>query len=328
MAASSYWTGESERGNGEERTAGGEVEYEDPDGLLRRLALGREEFCQRLLTMLILGGAYPRWNSRNSPTAAGVAFLRALDELSFSASRCVEPIVFVDELELQPRHELERGGAPDYAVLGEDRAWFIELKTEVASHRVDQLPGYYTLGGHHFPGADIDITYVTPTMTKAPPTTHAGQRYAHVTWQQVEPLVREIWPDSDDERVLRVRDGLLAALAELHVPWRDWRAQRLGTGAAAPTIGPSPYELGLAEAQQTAADGGQRAVPAAVEDLQALHDLRVELRDRLAQDPETANVRPWVWNAATSGGTALTPGGEEHGFELRLSRYKAPATPA
>src|SRR4051812_34898540 len=34
---------------------------EDPDVLLRRLRLGREEYCQRLLTMLILDGAYPRW---------------------------------------------------------------------------------------------------------------------------------------------------------------------------------------------------------------------------------------------------------------------------
>ena len=40
---------------------------EDPDVLLRRLRLGREEYCQRLLTMLIIGDAYPRWNSVNHP---------------------------------------------------------------------------------------------------------------------------------------------------------------------------------------------------------------------------------------------------------------------
>jgi hypothetical protein len=32
------------------------VGYENPDALLKRLKLGREEFCQRLLTALILGG--------------------------------------------------------------------------------------------------------------------------------------------------------------------------------------------------------------------------------------------------------------------------------
>ena len=35
-------------------------ELEDSQGLVRRLDLGREEYCQRLLTMLVLGRAYPR----------------------------------------------------------------------------------------------------------------------------------------------------------------------------------------------------------------------------------------------------------------------------
>lgn len=34
--------------------------FEDPASLLGRLKLGREEYCQRLLTMLILDGPYPR----------------------------------------------------------------------------------------------------------------------------------------------------------------------------------------------------------------------------------------------------------------------------
>ena len=34
---------------------------EDPVRLLGRLRLGREEYCQRLLTMLILAGPYPSW---------------------------------------------------------------------------------------------------------------------------------------------------------------------------------------------------------------------------------------------------------------------------
>ena len=47
-------------------------DIEDPYGLLRRLRLGREEYCQRLLTMLILGGPYPRWNTRSAPSARGL----------------------------------------------------------------------------------------------------------------------------------------------------------------------------------------------------------------------------------------------------------------
>lgn len=39
---------------------------EDPDELLRRLRLGREEFGQRLLTMLLLDGPYPRRNKQQT----------------------------------------------------------------------------------------------------------------------------------------------------------------------------------------------------------------------------------------------------------------------
>ena len=60
---------------------------EDPHALLRRLRLGREEYCQRLLTMLVLDADYPRWNTRSAPSPTGLAFLRALDELSFGARR-------------------------------------------------------------------------------------------------------------------------------------------------------------------------------------------------------------------------------------------------
>lgn len=94
------------------------MSYEDPHLLLGRLALGREEYCQRLLTMLVLGGDYPRWNTRSTPTEQGVAFLQALDELSFGTSRCTEPVVFVDELELPPPHALERGEPPTTACSG------------------------------------------------------------------------------------------------------------------------------------------------------------------------------------------------------------------
>src|SRR3954470_12585917 len=56
---------------------------EDPHELLGRLKLGREEFCQRLLTMLIVDGGYPRWNSASRPSESGLRFLFKLEELSF-----------------------------------------------------------------------------------------------------------------------------------------------------------------------------------------------------------------------------------------------------
>ena len=59
---------------------GGAVVQEDPLTLLGRLRLGREEYCQRLLTMLILEDDYPRWNSRLIPSDDGLRFLGSLDQ--------------------------------------------------------------------------------------------------------------------------------------------------------------------------------------------------------------------------------------------------------
>lgn len=36
------------------------------------------------------------------------------------------------------------------------------------------------------------------------------------------------------------------------------------------------------------------------------------------------NVRPWLWSAGTSGGSALSDVGRAHGYELRLSYYVDP----
>lgn len=299
------------------------MSYEDPRLLLGRLALGREEYCQRLLTMLILGGDYPRWNTRNTPTEQGVAFLQALDELSFGESRFPEPVVFVDELELPPRHALERGGAPDYGLLWDGRVWLVELKTEPGSHRRDQLPSYFRLAAHHYPDADVDITYLTGGLTKPAPEAAGNQRYSHVTWRQVAPLVESVWGGSSDPALAAVRDGLLHTLATLDVPVAQWREELVG---APPVQGYGPFRVDAAvqAARLTAADGEQRVVEVPAEDLQALHDLRLELEAALAPVPELRHVRPWLWNAATSGGRALSPSGSEHGFEIRLSRYRDP----
>ncbi len=45
--------------------------WETPQTLWRRLRLGREEYLQRLMTTLIVGGDPPPWNTRRSPSEHG-----------------------------------------------------------------------------------------------------------------------------------------------------------------------------------------------------------------------------------------------------------------
>jgi hypothetical protein len=299
------------------------MSYEDPARLLGRLRLGREEYCQRLLTMLILGGAYPRWNTRSTPSPSGVQFLRRLDELSYGESRCVAPIVFVDEFELPARSADERSGYPDYGLLWANRVWLVELKTERASHRPGQLPAYLQLAMHHYPACLVDLTYLTPSMTKSAPELAPGQRYAHVTWEQVVPIVGEVWGSDPDAGVARVRDGLLDTITQLEIRITTWR-ERVPAPVAAPVSETAALSEALVLARRTAQDGQQRAVHVGFQDLQAMEDFRVALRDRIAMDEGLAHVLPWLWNVASSGGSALTAEGAEHGYELRLSRYQKP----
>ncbi len=125
---------------------------EDPDALLRRLRLGREEYCQRLLTMLIIGDAYPRWNAVSQPSTNGLEFLYRLYLLSFGR-RPLNPSTDVPSSTSSTcRHDVTtRGAAPDYAVLDGDPLWMIELKTETASHRRGQLFTRLELAKHHHP---------------------------------------------------------------------------------------------------------------------------------------------------------------------------------
>ena len=186
------------------------MEWEDPADLLGRLRLGREEFIQRLLTTLIVGGTYPRWNSRSTPTAEGRRFLHGLDAMSFGESAAADAMVFVDELDLRPRVESEPGGAPDWAVIWPHRLWLIELKTEATSHRPHQIPYYFQLGAHHFPEHSVDVTYVTGPLTRPAPQTGPDRRYAHLTWEDVVPLVTQTW-GSDPRPGVRRGVGVQAA---------------------------------------------------------------------------------------------------------------------
>lgn len=287
-----------------------QAQPEDPWALLRRLRLGREEYCQRLLTMLILDGPYPRWNTRSTPSAEGVAFLRDLDVLSFGTSDVRAGALFVDELELPSRDGVEPGCAPDYAVLTESRLWIIELKTEASSHRADQVPSYFAYALHHYPDHVVDLTYISPPHRGDAPVPPPGSSFRHLTWEEVMPLVHAHW------RATRgVQARLVEALAQALDGgglWQEWRAHRME----------DPIGTGVELARRADGDGRQRAVDHAFTSIEEIEAARIELRDRLTAEGSAS--RPWVWRAATSGGEALTASGVEHGYELRVSRYTQP----
>ena len=56
--------------------------WESPEELWLRLKLGREEFLQRVLTTLIVGGDPPPWNVARTPSEQGIRFLSLLDTLA------------------------------------------------------------------------------------------------------------------------------------------------------------------------------------------------------------------------------------------------------
>lgn len=291
---------------------------EDPTRLLRRLNLGREEYCQRLLTMLILDGGYPRWNTSSRPSERGVEFLRSLDRLSFGSSRLDGEVSFVDEFDLPRRDDAEKGCAPDYAVVCDQRLWLIELKTEVASHRPRQIPDYFELAAHHHPDRSLDLTYLTPGMRTPAVEVPEGTRFAHVTWMDVAPIVRDVWRTAVGVAE-QVREALLRALDSVGHEWSQWRESRLG----------DPVALALEVAALTAGDGDQRALDHEAGSLEGLQQLRLAVRDALREGGEAAPcVQPWLWNAQSSGGRPLTRAGNELGYELRFSRSRTvPGTP-
>jgi hypothetical protein len=303
------------------------VTIEDPHELLARLKLGREEFCQRLLTMLILDGVYPRWNTESTPSPDGLRFLGLLEALSFGFAGTWDAPVFVDELDLPRRHEAEQGGAPDQSLRDDKRLWLIELKTEAGSHRSHQIPFYFELGRHHYPAHRLDITYLTGPLDKPGPTVPAGCRYAHTTWDQVLPLVDEVWrnrPGIHGTVVAAMRE-VLGSLAE---PWSQWRATKLGMAASVvPVPAVDPVADALVLARATAADHQQRACEFSPASLEELQEFRLDVRNaiRAAREPDLLHVVPWLWQPSSTG-APLTPGGREVGYELRLSWYLSPAT--
>jgi hypothetical protein len=319
----------------------------DPRSL--KPSLGREGWCQRLLTELILDGPYPPYNSLLRPSPHGVAFLGALDELAFGedAVSTGDP-VFVDEIDFPARHPDEQGCAPDYTVFLEGRCWIIELKTEPGSHRPRQIPDYFERAHHYHPELRVDITYLTAGL-RSPfqPRTEAWERYVHIEWTQIAELIRSAWSRAPNERVLEVMATLLTGITHLDEAAREWWSRLgyklepvvvVGATEEAPVTTPATQpidgmpsvaiEEGLALARATANDGRQRAIGLEVGGLEALHELRLELRRACGAEPPDFSLRtvqPWLWSAATSGGAAMTPAGLHTGYEVRLSRGRSAA---
>ena len=293
------------------------MELETPQALLRRLNLGREEYCQRLLTMLILDAPYPRWNTRSTPSALGAGFLADLDALAFGDHlRGSGTPVFIDEFELKARHLEEDAGWPDYAVLWDDRLWIIELKTEVGSHRPGQIEHYLDLGAHHHAACHLDLTYLTPPMSHVVAVAATAPHVSHLTWADVLPLITNRWSAGTTWQRSAV-EALSDVLEALGKRWAHAKPEHSALNEAVAT--------GLELAHETARDGQQRAVDVRANEPEQLERWRRRLdktlRETPGQDP-IRHVRPWLWSSQTSGGAAITPAGLETGYELRLSRYE------
>ena len=329
--------------------------WESPESLWRRLKLGREEFLQRLVTTLINGGEAPRWNTPSAPDEQGRLFLQLLDKLAYGDATDpqgrVEPDTFVDEYLLPKLEASAQNGWPDWAVLWPDRVWIIELKTEAGSHRDDQLPYYLLLSAAAHPGCTVDLTYITGPMNKSAPEISEGQRYSHLTWAHVLPLVEAVWGTDRRAEVIAYVDVVRTVIENLPTlrpsEQRQALLRRLPTSEARslPSEVPAEPVEGVAEmpnsaprerlggasasddllglARATADDGQQRGVGAtSPTELERLRDTARNLIAALPADDHVRFVLPWLWRAGRTDGNALTPEGQEFGYELRFSRYK------
>lgn len=330
--------------------------WESPRELWSRLKLGREEFLQRILTTLIVGGDPPAWNVARMPSEQGLRFLHLLDASAHGEAMngvaVADPNAFVDEYLLPKVEESSANGWPDWAVLWTDRVWVIELKTEPGSHRADQLPYYLRLAAAAHPNSRVDLTYITGPLSKPGPVVGQGQRYSHLQWNQVVPLVEAVWGTDDRSEVRDYVDAVKSVVENL-TRLRPSAQREAITGlpaeaAAVETLSASadssaislPQQAGVAAqvahgasdlltlARATAADGRQRGVGAATPaELEGMRDSARSMIDALPVDDTTRYVLPWLWKADRTTGRALTAEGQEFGYELRFSRYKTMQVP-
>ena len=284
------------------------MNWEDPDKLLR-FKFGREEYCQRMLTSLILAAPYPKWNSRLVPSDRGQAFLRQLYESAYN-DELRGSLEFIDEINLPATDKNAKGGAPDYAVIAPDRLWIIELKTEAGSHRKAQMPYYEQLARYHYPDKSLDMLYLTSDMQRQDAGNFTESRFTHFFWSEILDLISETWANSEHAEEQALSTALVRELGSLDRPTKSFTTEAVIIREAIKLA---------AEVQQ---DGKQKAVEVTAGGLEDLIDIRVRIAEAIARDAGTPNVRPWIWYEASSGGKALTELGRSVGCELRLSRYK------
>ena len=312
--------------------------FPEPEQLRGRL--GREEFTQRLLTCLVLGRLERGWNITRTPSSAGALFLRDLHASAFGDDSAPEDVPgFVDEFELPQRTETEPSGWPDYGVVWPSRLFLVELKTERTSHRAAQVPYYLELAAHWHRDIDVDLLYLTPSMPLVEPALVSPlQRFAHLTWAEVAPLVEATWSHADVPAEREMASYLVDLIDEIETtgPQPPARAvtPTVEPGPPAASLPPAPaddVDRALELAAQTEADGVQRALESDAGDPAELDALRIEVRDLLLSAPvrsgvEVRHVLPWLWRAATSRGRAISESGRATGYELRLSRYERDVT--
>lgn len=207
--------------------------WESPASLWSRLKLGREGFLQRLMTTLIMGGDAPRWNTQTRPCDQGMHFLRLLDGLAHGHEPLDDssppPDHFVDEYLLPKVEESAENGWPDWATLWADRVWIIELKTEPGSHRPTQLPYYLRLAAAAHPDQSVDLTYITGPLTKPAPDVADGQRYSHVRWTEVLPLVMTVWGEDSRSEVRAYVDAVQGGRRQPLIATPNGAAKRLSS---------------------------------------------------------------------------------------------------
>jgi hypothetical protein len=211
-----------------------------------RGSLGREEFTQRLLTCLVLGRLEGGWNITRRPSSAGALFLRDLHASAFGDDSAPEEVPgFVDEFELPRRTETEPSGWPDYGVVWPDRLFLVELKTARTSHRTAQIPYYLELAAHWHRDDNVDLLYLTPSMPLVAPTVMSPlQRFRHLTWAEVAPLVEATWSHADVPAEREMASYLVDLIDEIETtgpaPPAPATTPTVEPGAPAASLPPAP----------------------------------------------------------------------------------------
>jgi hypothetical protein len=288
------------------------MKWEDPDALLT-MKLSREEYCQRMLTSLILGQPYPKWNTFNEPSPEGITFLQRLHRKSHGKI-LGGSLNFVDEFDLPSINGEGPGGAPDYAILTSNTLWIIELKTESGSHRKEQLPYYAKLAAYHYPKHNIEILYLTGPMERHHEIQGADFPFRHLFWSEVIGFIDQTWANSQNEPERLLASALKREISNLHAPSKFFRENARVIRDA------------IITAKYVQKTGNQAGIEASSGGIEEMNILRVRIRDALVRKKDLKNVRPWIWKDSTSGGSPLTNLGKGVGYELRLSRYKQSLT--